>query len=139
MDLASATNATIGQLPAEPDDDLYNGLEITITAGTSSGDRRTISDYTGSSRQITVSSPWTATPDTTSIYSMHIPFGSRLRSLNRAVKFLAAGDLLELAGEDPTGKYAKYERAKDNWMDIFDSITPGNRVVVPFDEIADIY
>ena len=50
--------------------DLYNGLSIEITAGTSSGDTRTISDYVGSSQIATVSAPWTATPDATSVYTI---------------------------------------------------------------------
>jgi hypothetical protein len=52
-------------------DDFYNGWIIEITAGTSSGDIRTISDYTGASRTATVSADWTIAPDATSQYALH--------------------------------------------------------------------
>jgi len=51
-------------------DDIYNGMSITITAGTGSGQTRVISDYIGSTRECTVSVAWTTHPDSTSQYSI---------------------------------------------------------------------
>jgi hypothetical protein len=43
---------------------------ITIVAGTGVGQQRTISSYVASTRVATVSTGWTTTPDTTSVYSI---------------------------------------------------------------------
>lgn len=50
--------------------DYYNGLYITITGGTGSGQIRTIEDYVGSTKVATVDRAWTTTPDNTSTYSL---------------------------------------------------------------------
>mgnify|MGYP003136710678 FL=1 len=47
-------------------DDVFNNLDFTITAGTNSGETRTISDYDGATAEITLSSPLTL--DSTSVY-----------------------------------------------------------------------
>ncbi len=52
-------------------DDYYNNMLITITAGTSVGDHRTISDYDGTTKVATVSAVFTATPDATSKFAIH--------------------------------------------------------------------
>jgi hypothetical protein len=50
--------------------DYYNGLYITITGGTGSGQIRIIEDYVGSTKVATVDRAWTTTPDNTSTYSL---------------------------------------------------------------------
>jgi len=57
------------------DDDAFNGMEIYIHTGQSSGDSRQVSDFDGTSNdRITVSKAWTATPNTTSQYEIHKRF-----------------------------------------------------------------
>ena len=51
-------------------DDYFNGLSITITGGTGSGQIRIIEDYVGSTKVATVDRAWTVTPDATSTYSI---------------------------------------------------------------------
>jgi len=51
-------------------DDIYNGQRIKILQGTSAGDERTITDYVGATKIATVSSAWTATPTTSSVYAI---------------------------------------------------------------------
>ena len=51
-------------------DDYYNGLYITITGGTGSGQVRIIEDYVGSTKVATVDSAWTTAPNSTSTYSI---------------------------------------------------------------------
>lgn len=59
--LKSASNST---------NDYYNGLSISITGGTGSGQIRIIEDYVGSTKVVTVDRAWTTTPDNTSTYSI---------------------------------------------------------------------
>jgi hypothetical protein len=61
--------------------DALNGAWIYIYSGTSSGDERSISDY--SSNVVTVASSWSSTPDTTSKYEVHRRF--RVTDYNRAI------------------------------------------------------
>ena len=49
----------------------YAGVEISINRGTDAGDRRTIVSYNGSTRVANVNQNWTATPDTTSVFSLN--------------------------------------------------------------------
>ena len=49
----------------------YVGVNISITAGTSAGDFRTITAYNGSTKVATVNQPWTATPTTSSIFALN--------------------------------------------------------------------
>lgn len=51
-------------------DDYFNGMYITITGGTGSGQIRIIEDYVGSTKVATVDRAWTTTPDNTSTYSI---------------------------------------------------------------------
>ena len=53
-------------------DDYYNDLTIYITSGTGSGQLRTISDYDGTTKTVTVSAAWTSghKPNNTSVYSI---------------------------------------------------------------------
>lgn len=61
-------SATLGEVQVT--DDYYNGSKIYISGGTGSGQQRTISDYVGDTRAITVSSAWTTTPGATSTYEI---------------------------------------------------------------------
>lgn len=57
------------------DDDAFNGMEIYIHTGTSSGDARRVTDFDGTTNdRITVASAWSSTPDTTSQYEIHKRF-----------------------------------------------------------------
>jgi hypothetical protein len=51
-------------------DDTYNGMIITTTGGTGSGQTRVITDYVGSSKVATVDYAWGVTPDATTTYSV---------------------------------------------------------------------
>lgn len=52
--------------------DLYNGLSILITGGVGAGQARSVSDYVGSSRLLTVDSAWAVNPDNTSTYQLFL-------------------------------------------------------------------
>jgi hypothetical protein len=49
----------------------YLGVTISITAGPSAGDFRTIASYNGATRVATVNSPWTTTPNTASVFALN--------------------------------------------------------------------
>lgn len=51
-------------------DDFYNGLYVTITGGTGSGQIRIIEDYVGSTKVATVHQAFSPAPDNTSTYSI---------------------------------------------------------------------
>jgi hypothetical protein len=70
---AQAGASTTITLPTtfNPTDDAYNGLDVMITAGTGTGQRKTISDYVGSTKVATVSSAWTTIPDATSQFTIY--------------------------------------------------------------------
>lgn len=65
----SSTTITLKSASSSTDD-YYNGLYITITGGTGSGQIRTIHDYVGSTKVVTVDRAWTTAPDATSTYSL---------------------------------------------------------------------
>ena len=50
--------------------DFYNTLQIEILSGTGVGQKRTISDYVGSTLVATVSVAWDVVPDSTSVYEI---------------------------------------------------------------------
>jgi hypothetical protein len=52
-------------------DNSYAGVVISITAGASAGDFRTILSYVGSTRVATVNQNWTTTPDATSTFTLN--------------------------------------------------------------------
>ncbi len=64
----SATSTTLSDSIQAWTTNLYSGLRVNILSGTGSGQERTISSNTAT--QLTVSSSWTTTPDTTSVYSI---------------------------------------------------------------------
>jgi len=47
-----------------------NSTLITITSGTGAGQQRTMNAYTASTRTANISTPWSVTPDATSVYSI---------------------------------------------------------------------
>jgi Right handed beta helix region len=66
---ATAGASTTITLPATclADDDVYNGYTIRILSGTGNGQSKTITDFVGSTRVVTVNSSWSVTPDNTSV------------------------------------------------------------------------
>ena len=52
-------------------DDAYNNLDIVIVAGTGAGQRRTITDYVGSTKAAIIGISWTTNPDTTSQFIIY--------------------------------------------------------------------
>lgn len=67
---AGASTTITLDASASATDDLYNGASITITSGTGAGQTRIISDYVGSTKVATVSTSWTTTPNSTSVFSI---------------------------------------------------------------------
>jgi hypothetical protein len=55
---------------ASATDDIYNGMYVTITSGTGTGQIRLIEDYVGSTKVATVDVPFTTAPNGTSNYSV---------------------------------------------------------------------
>jgi hypothetical protein len=71
---ASATLNTITlSTTAQPYDNYYNSMQITITSGTGSGQIANVISYVGNSNLATIDKNWTTIPDTTSIYNLSIP------------------------------------------------------------------
>jgi hypothetical protein len=67
----AGTSTTITlKATASATDDVYNGMYVTITSGTGSGQTRLIEDYVGSTKVATVAEAWTTAPDATSNYSV---------------------------------------------------------------------
>src|SRR3990167_7271553 len=72
--------------------------KIKITAGTSSGDERTISSNTDANPVVvTVDSAWTATPTTTSFYEIY-PSSSAIDRPNRTSRALSTGSFAVATG-----------------------------------------
>jgi hypothetical protein len=69
----SATGVTLPS-SAGSINDTYIGSVIIIRGGTGEGQARLITDYVGSTKDVTVSDAWTTIPDSTSIYKI-IPVG----------------------------------------------------------------
>jgi hypothetical protein len=51
-------------------DDFYNGMRVSLTGGTGSGQSALILDYDGTTKVATVGPAWSVTPDATSTYSI---------------------------------------------------------------------
>jgi len=51
-------------------DDFYNGMRLTLTGGTGSGQSAQILDYVGSTKVATIGPAWSVTPNGTSTYSI---------------------------------------------------------------------
>jgi hypothetical protein len=67
---AGSTSTITLKSTASATDDVYNGMYVTITSGTGSGQIRLIEDYVGSTKVATVAEAWTTAPDATSNYSI---------------------------------------------------------------------
>jgi len=72
---AGSTTITLGLDATGANNEVYYGNTsnsniISIVAGTGAGQQRTISSYAAATRVATISSAWTTTPDTTSVYSI---------------------------------------------------------------------
>jgi len=65
----SSTSVTLG-VKASALDSTYNGMEVYISAGQGTGQRRVISAYIGASRVATVTAAWDVVPNTTSVYEV---------------------------------------------------------------------
>lgn len=63
----AASTVTLDTL-ASAIDDFYNEMTISIVGGTGAGQSRTISDYVGATKVVTISRAWSTTPDTTSAF-----------------------------------------------------------------------
>lgn len=77
---------------ASAQNDFYNGAIVVIQSGTGSGQFADVTDYTGSSKQISIApATWSANPDTTSVIAV-IPTGTTVVDSNNPVT-LAQGQL----------------------------------------------
>lgn len=65
---AEAPQKIILSSDASGEDDVYNGMQIEITAGSGEGQTRIITDYAGATRVASVDSTWDTNPDNTSEY-----------------------------------------------------------------------
>lgn len=65
---AGGTNTITLASGASSVDDFYNGMQVEITSGTGSGQKKIINDYVGSTKVATVDSNWTTSPNATSVY-----------------------------------------------------------------------
>lgn len=60
--------------------DLYLGQKISIIGGAGCGQTRGISNYNGTTKEITVARNWTTAPDTTSVYRVEFDFGPKVNT-----------------------------------------------------------
>lgn len=65
------TSGTITLAGTKTTDGLYNGDKIATTGGAGSGQVRTITGYTGSTRVAAISPNWTSIPDSTTSYIVY--------------------------------------------------------------------
>jgi hypothetical protein len=65
----SSTTITL-KSTASATNDIYNGMYVTITSGTGSGQTRLIEDYVGSTKVATVDVAWATAPNNTSNYEI---------------------------------------------------------------------
>jgi len=54
---------------ASGDHDYYNGVFLVLTGGTGVGQRRRVADYDGDTKVATVATPWSVTPNGTTLYA----------------------------------------------------------------------
>ena len=65
-----ASTITLKSSSAYSSDDAPNGMSVTLTSGTGSGQSRFIDDYVGSTKVATIYPPWTTAPDNTTGYKV---------------------------------------------------------------------
>lgn len=63
---------------ASASDDAYNGMGLVIASGTGKGQKRTISDYVGSTKVATTSVAWEVQPDNTSVFIVDLTLADGL-------------------------------------------------------------
>ena len=68
---AGATDTITFPSSFSANNNAYVGVNISITAGTSAGDFRTITAYNGSTKVATINQPWTVTPTTSSTFALN--------------------------------------------------------------------
>jgi len=67
-------------------DDFYNGWSIEIKSGAAIGDIRTITDYDGATRTITVGLNWSVVPTVTSAFKMSVSEGFAFASVDKYIR-----------------------------------------------------
>ena len=85
LTLRSAASAT---------DNYYNGATLEIARGTGAGQTRSITDYDGSLKIVTIDRVWITNPDTSSVYQITAPIGPKLTTAIRI-----ASDLEAISGD----------------------------------------
>ncbi len=65
-----ASTITLKSASAYSADDAPNGMSVTLTSGTGSGQSRFIDDYVGSTKVATIYPPWTTAPDSSTGYKV---------------------------------------------------------------------
>lgn len=75
---AGASSTITLDASASATDNLYNGLNITITGGLGAGQTRTITAYVGSTKVATIHPNWTTNPDNTSVFAIHPNSGTNV-------------------------------------------------------------
>jgi hypothetical protein len=68
-------------------DDFYNGMRLSLTGGTGSGQSAQILDYNGTTKAATIGPAWTVNPDATSTYS--IGANAAYRPISTALELLS--------------------------------------------------
>lgn len=77
-------------------DDDPNGMFITLTSGTGSGQTRHVEDYVASTKVLTVYPAWDTQPDNTTGYKVEAYAPSLLENISRLLALLAAPDISSL-------------------------------------------
>jgi hypothetical protein len=91
--IQSATgNTAVIAASASATDDLYNGAELEIARGTGIGQIRTVVDYVGSSKTVTLDRAWITVPITTSVYIIHPSVG-----VKHGIDIVAATNVEQIA------------------------------------------
>ncbi len=94
---ASSGGASAVTLPsgASGYDDWYNGKTVAILSGTGSGQTRTVSDYDGTTRVVTVSLAWDTQPDNSSVVEIR-----NANRITKSITFSAGSDNNWYIGND---------------------------------------
>lgn len=71
----SVNTITLASSGPSATDDAYNNFVVEIVSGTGKDQARLISDYVGATKVATVSTNWSITPDSTSVYTVHYHSG----------------------------------------------------------------
>lgn len=102
---AGASTTITLAVGSSSENDFHNGDVISITAGTGSGQTKSITDYVGSTRVATVESAWSTNPDATSEYK-----------ITSAANCDLATTTTDDAENDPPRKIVRYATT-DVWYD----------------------